>query len=163
MCYFCSATPIVLQNKISLRQYENFLALSVALVIFLSPDLSDLAHFGHELFNYFVKSFAQIYGESLVSHNIHGLLHLYDDYNHFGPLDNCSCFCFENYLQIIKKNNRKPERPLAQLLNRHNENPFLLSSNLKSKIPTAETIPLIPHTRGPTLENMDYIVHNIPF
>lgn len=54
--------------------------------------------------NDFVKQFAYLYGSYFVSHNIHSLIHLYDDYNLYGPLDNVSCFKFENYMYGLKKN-----------------------------------------------------------
>lgn len=52
------------------------------------------------------------------------MFHIYDDFKIFGPLDGCSCFCFENFMQIIKNKIRKPEKPLEQLANRYREQPF---------------------------------------
>jgi hypothetical protein len=36
-----------------------------------------------------------------------GILHLVDDYEQLGPLDNCSAFCFENYMRNLKSMVRK--------------------------------------------------------
>lgn len=115
------AGTVVLHDNISEKQYENFLSLNVALTILLSPNLGHLANFGNELLKYFVESFSRIYGRHLVSHNIHGLLHLIENYYHFGPLNNCNAFCFENFLQVVKKKIRKPEKPLEQIIKRYSD------------------------------------------
>jgi len=49
------------------------------------------------------------------------LVHLADDASKFGPLDNVSCFPFENYLQSLKKFIRKPAFPLQQVIGRLRE------------------------------------------
>lgn len=146
--------PLVLLNNISTKQYEQFLALNVAMTIFLSPELSEKASFAHTLLQYFVKSFSNTYGNYLISHNVHGLLHLYDDYLKFGPLNNVNCFSFENYMQIIKHQIRKPGRPLKQLINRYNENPMFSLQNKNSSIPTAKILALEPHKKGPILNSV---------
>lgn len=56
-----------------------------------------------------------------MSHNIHGLLHLVEDYNKYGPLDNCSTFHFENYMKVIKSMLRKPDKPLKKVIMRYNK------------------------------------------
>lgn len=71
--------------------------------ILLSSDHSSYLKYETELLDYFVKVFQQIYGHHYVSHNVHSLLHLADDYSNYGPLDNCSCFPFENYMKVLKK------------------------------------------------------------
>jgi hypothetical protein len=83
--------PLVLLNKISRNQYEQFLSLSIAMSI-LSLDLNYLDSFAHKLLVFFVKSFSRTYRSYLVSHNVHGLLHLFEDYTNFGSLDNINCF-----------------------------------------------------------------------
>jgi len=74
-----------------------------------------------QLLDSFVEHFESIYGRHLISHNIHGLLHLCDDYAKFGPLDQCSTFPFENYMGVLKNMIRKPHKPLEQIVNRYNE------------------------------------------
>ncbi|KAF0772153.1 Uncharacterized protein FWK35_00001831 [Aphis craccivora] len=69
-----------------------------------------------KLLEYFVMTFDKIYGSFNVSHNIHGLLHIASDYNHYGPLDQCSCFPFKNHMKEIKTALRKSEKPLQQLI-----------------------------------------------
>lgn len=55
-----------------------------------------------KLLDNFVKTFETLYGQHLLSHNIHGLSHICDDYIRFGPFDNCSTFPFENYMGTLK-------------------------------------------------------------
>lgn len=80
--------------------FKNVMGLSIALTILLTPGFGEFAPYARSLLEYFVKSFEQIYGQHLVSSNIHGLIHLVDDYERYGPLDLCSTFPFENYMGI---------------------------------------------------------------
>jgi len=90
--------PVVLQSVISKECYEHFICLHVSITVLLSPAYEDLLHFIDKLLIYYVQKFGEIYGEEFLSHNIHALLHLCDDYSKFGPLDNCSCFPYENFM-----------------------------------------------------------------
>ncbi|KAF0738965.1 Uncharacterized protein FWK35_00026487 [Aphis craccivora] len=56
-----------------------------------------------KLLEHFVEKFEELYGEQFVSQNIHGLIHIVDDYRKFGSLEKCSCFSFENYMKFLKK------------------------------------------------------------
>lgn len=40
-----------------------------------------------------------------LSHNVHCMIHLVDDYHKFGSLEECSCFSFKNYMKL--KNGKK--------------------------------------------------------
>lgn len=113
--------PIVLKHNINDECYDNFLALNIAMLILLSPDYSYLLDYARQLLNYFAKSYHNIYGIHNVSHNIHYLLHISDDYEAYGPLDNCSAFVFENYMKELKSFLRKSEKPLQQVINRYTE------------------------------------------
>lgn len=109
--------PIILKNILSKKCYTNFMCLHIAMVILISPNLTKYIEFAQLLLNSFVKYFQDIYGKHLISHNIHGLLHLCEDYKLFGPLDNVSCFPFENFKSIL----RKHEKPLEQIVKRYKE------------------------------------------
>lgn len=54
-------------------------------------------------------------------HNIHGLLHLSDDYEYFGVLDSSSAFVFENFMKELKSKVRKHDKPLELTINRYTE------------------------------------------
>jgi len=92
--------------------------------------------------------------ESNISHNIHGLLHLSDDVEKFGTLDEFSAFAFKNEMQVIKKKLRKSEKPLQQLSRRYFEekNNKLMDQFSKREIEATSlhhTGPLIANTRNP--------------
>lgn len=99
------------------------------MIALLSPNCSSLVPYAKQLLEYFVMSFQQIYGKHFVSHKVHGLLHLCDDYDNYGPLDNCSSFLFENYMKELKSLVKKPDKPLQQVVNRYSE---IYSSNKTS-------------------------------
>lgn len=82
---------------------------------------NNLINFSEKVLTYFVDKFVKIYGKQFISHNIHGLLHIVDDFRKYGPLDNFSCFPFENYLLKLKKMVQKSEKPLEQVINRYTE------------------------------------------
>jgi len=112
---------VVLKNVLTKECYQHFLALNIAMRILLSSDLSQYLNFAKQLLEYFVKTFQVLYGKQFVSHNIHGLLHLTDDYILNGPLDGCSAFPFENYMKSLKSMLRKHEKPLQQVIKRYEE------------------------------------------
>jgi len=62
------------------------MSLNIAMTILLSANHTKKVEFANRLLHYFVKNFGDIYGSHFISHNIHGLLHIVDDYEHFGFL-----------------------------------------------------------------------------
>lgn len=113
--------PIVLKDILNEECYNNFLALHISMRILLSDNNQKLLHYTRNLLKYFVNSFQYIYGAHFISHNVHGILHLCDDYERYGPLDACSTFPFENYMKVLKKMLHKNEKPLQQVIRRYNE------------------------------------------
>jgi len=93
----------VLQSIIDEQCYEHFISLHVSMTVLLSRTHERLLNFIEKLLNYYVIKFGEMCGKEFMSHNIHALLHLIDDYKQFGPLDNCSCFPYENFMQLLKK------------------------------------------------------------
>ncbi|KAK4877587.1 hypothetical protein RN001_010093 [Aquatica leii] len=111
--------PIVLQDVLPDSYYNHFLCLHSALTILASETLTKkFANYANSLLIYFVEKFSILYGKKEISYNIHNLIHLTNDVNHFGIVDSFSAFSFENYMQRIKKLIRKSEKPLQQILNR---------------------------------------------
>lgn len=114
--------PIVLKNILSDDCYQHFMTFSVTLRILLNSNQnSKYLRYAKKLLEFFVERFQQIYGCQFISHNIHGLLHLVDDYYLHGSLDNCSAFTFENYMKELKGMLRKHETPLQQIVRRYEE------------------------------------------
>lgn len=113
---------VVLYSIIPKKLYFNFLHLYIAMRIFLSPNLNHLATCAQSLMFTFVTKFGRIYGKHYISSNVHQLIHLYDDFMKYGPLDQVSCFKFESYMLKLKKMVRKYDKPLQQVVNRYSEN-----------------------------------------
>jgi len=144
--------PIVLKNVISEPCYTHFICLHVCFRILLTPNIDiNLINFTEQLLKYFVNKFGEIYGKQFISHNIHGLLHITDDYRKYGTLDNCSCFPFENYLKCLKKMVRKFEKPLEQVVKRYDE--FLTFTEPKISLSSNNEIVFKKlHDEGPLVE-----------
>jgi len=128
------------------------MALNISMVILLSPNYGEYINYAHTLLDYFVKSFGQLYGKHFISHNIHGMLHLADDYERYGVLDNCSSFPFENFMKNLKSMVRKHDKPLQQVVRRygeqldHREVDSNLSLSTKSSLKCS-------HNQGPLTSN----------
>lgn len=97
--YLLYIFPIILSKTLSLNCYKHFMALNIAMIVLLSPDHISYVNYARNLLKYFVHTFKDIYGSQYISHKMHGLLHITDDYERYGPLDNCSAFPFANYMQ----------------------------------------------------------------
>lgn len=86
------------------------------MTIFLSPNFGNLANVAKTLMVQFVKDFGILCGEYFISYNVHGLIHLFDDFNKFGPLDSISCFKFKNYMYQLKKMVLKSDKLLQHVV-----------------------------------------------
>ena len=118
------------------RKYIHFLSLSVSIKILLDEDSnirSVSSGYVEKLLKCFVTNCMEYYGGTFPSYNTHSLLHLCDDSTHFQkPLDDISCFTFENYNQIPKKYVRNAHSPVAQIVKRISE--LEVCSNRYNKI-----------------------------
>lgn len=132
------------------EHWKHFFSLNLAMMILISPDYEKYISLARLLLNNFVSKFEIIYGRHLMSHNVHGLIHLCD-YDQFGPLDNVSAFPFENYMGSLKKMLRKPDKPLQQIINRYHEK-YSLQSSINYKYVQLNFAG--SHNRGPTIENI---------
>lgn len=147
---------VVFKPFLSEDCFNHFMALNIAMVILLSTNMNEYIDYARNLLEYFVKNFEIIYGKHLVSHNVHGLLHIVDDYENFGPLDNISAFPFENFMKNIKKKLRKHELPLQQLVKRFHEE-FNQAKEYKIGQKNTCSKQLYfkkEHTNGPLLTNL---------
>ena len=121
--------PVVLKGFLSPAAYANFLDLSIAIRILLSPSLCQYyVDFAESLLKYFVFSLSTIYGREHLVYNIHSLAHIADDARKYGVLDNVASFKFENYLGKLKKLIRQPLSPCGQIVRRLLENNRCLQS-----------------------------------
>jgi len=146
--------PIVLKNVLRYDCYFNFLCLHISFRILLSPNSSEkLVNFSQKLLEHFVEKFEELYSAQYVSHNVHGLLHITDDYRKFKSLEECSCFPFENFMKVLKKMLRKHDKPLEQIINRYHESLIFNKPEIQDKS-TNEIIYKKKHNNGPLFENL---------
>lgn len=114
--------PVCLVSVLPPELYNNFLLLLVAMSILLNPSLCNkYASYSQELLVSFVKHFASLYGNDMLTYNVHALIHICDDAKKYGVLDNISAFPFENFLGKLKRLVRKPTFPLQQIMRRMSE------------------------------------------
>lgn len=145
--------PLALKNVLCDDAYNNFMTLNIALTILLSPNISEkLLNYSNQLLRYFVKNFEEIYGSKYISHNVHGLLHITEDYRCFGPLDLCCCFPFENHMKILKRMVRKHHKPLEQVVRRYEEQMINKIIKSASEQQDRSIIFNYEHNNGPLLE-----------
>lgn len=132
--FFLYLGPVVLMNIVSKICYLIFLCLHVSIFILLKSNISNnYLNFSEQLLNYFIVNFISIYGREWVSHNVHSLQHISDDYKRFGPLDNSSVFPFENHMKVLKKYVRKNNQPLQQAVKRYSES-ITYTNTFKSNV-----------------------------
>lgn len=143
--------PVVLRDVLLPQIYDNFMLLSVAIYILISPQyclqMNQLAH--HFLLS-FVKHYGLLYGKDQLVYNVHGLVHLADDVKVHGHLDTISGFPFENLLGELKRMIRKADKPLAQVIRRLSEHEQS-GSNFDSSDQQGTSLKT-PHQDGPVPE-----------
>lgn len=126
--------PLVLKKKLAAKLYENFVCLSAAMTMLLSPSLAvQYCDYAQKLLVFFVAKYAELYGAEYLIYNVHALVHLADDVRVFGALDNISAFPFENYLGSVKKLVRKPQHIITQVTRRLSEKAFSVAASKISK------------------------------
>lgn len=96
--------------------------LSCAIKILVSPHICQAYNnLAEGLLQQSVILYSSLYGEHLVTYNVHNLLHLPRFVKIHRPLDNFNCFKYENYLQEIKKSIKSAKYPLQEITNRIKE------------------------------------------
>ena len=117
--------PVVLKDVLSSQMYNHFLTLSVAMSIMLNGDSekrNTYLGYAKQLMTYFVNKSVSLYGINFPVYNVHNLIHLSDDVQHFNcSLNDISAFKFENFLRTLKKMIRAQKYPLAQICKRISE------------------------------------------
>lgn len=139
--------PVQMKPILANLYYNHFLLLHVACRIFcITNSKKKLVNFGDELLNKFIREFKVLYGIEQITHNVHGLYHLADDYKLHGTLDNFSAFPFEKHLvqlryslklskkkSLLKKKFRQVEESLLnKSLNKLEKETVKVRNKLKS-------------------------------
>lgn len=110
--------PIILKNVLPPELYNNFLLLHVATKMCMKEDYFHHLEIANTLFRSFVTSFEECYGSSLISSNVHNVVHLVHFVKKFGILDSFSAFPFETTLGQIKPLIKKYKQELQQVAKR---------------------------------------------
>ena len=108
------------------RVYTHFLLLVVSFRIMLSQKPSQtFVQYVRELLQRFVQDLQGLYGSMHMTYSVHNLLHVADDYERFGLLDNVSAFLFESYMQTLKNYVGRGGQELQQAVKRRHEETLL--------------------------------------
>lgn len=126
--------PLVLHSVLDEKKYKHFLLLSVAIRILLSEN-REWYSFAKELLVKFVVEIAVLYSKEFLVYNVHSLIHLADDAEKYGSLDNISAFKYENYMQSLKKMVRAHSNELSQVIRRVVE-----MENVQSKLVVCQSL-----------------------
>lgn len=121
LLYFGS---FILKDILKPEIYNNFLKLHITMIILSNKLLlsePENIQFAESLIVQFINDFQKIYGNKIVTHNIHSLLHLPKDVQKYGSFERFSAFSFENYICSLKKLIRKDDKPLQQIARRLTE------------------------------------------
>lgn len=123
--FLCYTGVVAFRSQLSKEMYIHFLSLVIAVRIMLNASdefRNENINYAKELIKYFVEAAPEYYGLTFVVYNVHSLVHLHEDIEHFRkPLNKISCFPFENHLQAIKKLVRNSSNPIAQIAKRISE------------------------------------------
>lgn len=141
--------PVVLQDILPHDNLMYFNTLSCAARILSHPvDCYANNQYARDLLVHFVETFKVLYGEYNMIYNVHNLIHIHDDVNKFGPLDNFSAWPFENFMHGLKNMVRKAEKPLCQLYNRLTEKGLIFPNE---NVPKQSAIPIVCRKTGTLL------------
>ncbi|XP_075167974.1 uncharacterized protein LOC142240153 [Haematobia irritans] len=126
---------LVLKDVANDDFYYEFLILHIAYRLLSTPK-----HYGsniataEELLNLFVNNFSSIFGKTSTVFNVHSLLHLPQCARTFGVMPNFSAYCFENFLQELKKRVRNGSKILEQIRNSYSNRKITINSQRKKFI-----------------------------
>jgi len=104
---------IVLKGNLKKKFYDHFLLLVYAIRILICAETcSKYNELSTRFPKKFVNYYSSLYSSHFITYNVHSLIHLPIYVLLYGPLDNFSCFRYENYLQDIKKSIKSIKYPL---------------------------------------------------
>ena len=146
--------PVALLDVLPEPLYKNFLLLCVGITLLINPNLCEkYCDYAKGLLITCVENMKVLYGKGMLVYNVHGLVHLADDAQLFGPLDNFSAFPFENKLKSVKRLVRKPSFVLQQIARRLHERSTI--SNVPKCNNNGHTFFKKEHFCGPLLPGME--------
>lgn len=99
--------PLILKTHLPEAHYMNFLYLHLAMRIMTSSEYRYTtnecsSYIAGQLIATFVTSFRKLYGQELINHSVHYLLHLEEVFMKMGSLEGVSGFEFSRQLEALK-------------------------------------------------------------
>lgn len=110
--------PVILREYLAAEMFNHFLTLHCAVTICCSESLKKYLPVAKALFQSFTEKFGDIYGEEYKTYSIHSAIHVTDDVESFGVLDDYSAFPGESNLGFLKNLVRGGHLPLQQVVKR---------------------------------------------
>ena len=101
--------------------FSHYLLYFCSMTIFSSNNHKPLWPLAKRLMYIYVKKFADFYGRTNLTTNVHGLIHIYNDVDNFGAIDDISAYDFINHLQILKGSCKSGNRCMEQVITRCKE------------------------------------------
>ena len=108
------------------KAIQHYLLYFCAPTIFATKAHKHLWPQAKMMFKEFLKGFANIYGREHIKSNVHNLIHIYDDCDRFGSMEEISTYDFENHLQLLKRLMRSGNRCTEKVITRSREIEFFL-------------------------------------
>lgn len=115
---------MVLKDFLAEELYDHFLHLFCAVSLVYCNAYKKHWWISKDLFHEYVQDYIQYYGKDAIGSNIHNLIHIFDDVNRFGNLNEISTYEFENALGKMKRCVRRCDRPIEQVAKRISESFF---------------------------------------
>lgn len=112
---------VIFKDVLDNRIYTHFLKLCLAVRLCYCKTYvkqKNCLSLARKLFSEFCTNYVTIYGEDSIVSNIHNVIHIVDDVEYCGPLNDVSTYPFENYLREIKSNVAPSKEPIVQIVNR---------------------------------------------
>lgn len=112
---------IAFKDLLGAQEYIHFLHLCLAIRIYscrtyvAKPGFMRVAK---ALLSSYCTNFINIYGGNAVVSNIHNIIHISDDVERFGSLNDTSTYPFENFLRDIKLRVKPSNTPMQQITRR---------------------------------------------
>jgi len=99
------------------EQYQHFLMFSVVCTLMVDPEKAVRFHsLEAYLMRKVVLGFAELYGSSFMTYNVHVQQHMPEVAAVHGSLDSVSAYAFENHLGTIKKSVTSSHEPIISLV-----------------------------------------------
>lgn len=109
---------VALKDHLSLEEFEHFLLLTCAARIFYADVYRNYRKIAHGYLTKYVEVYIHLYGINSIGSNVHNLVHVFEDVEQFGSLNELSTYPFENRLNFLKNRLKQPNLPLQQISRR---------------------------------------------